>query len=83
MPTRKDAAQKATNVEVGGKLIQSSDVPSTEQIVDQAKIKESMQQEIRQQASLGLGRYKATGAIAVLCLAGIALAYLLVKWLMR
>jgi hypothetical protein len=80
MPTSK---QNMKNVEVGGKLLQRSDNPSTQQNIEHAAASEATQEITGQQPTLRIGKWSATGLWAVIGLVVVAVVALLVKYATR
>jgi hypothetical protein len=78
-----ETRQEVSESKIGGKIVQTSDVPKTQQAVAHVEASALNQEISSQQQSLGLGKYKARGLYAIVGLVFIALAYLLLQYFLR
>jgi hypothetical protein len=75
--------QAVTGSKIGGQIRQSSDSAGAEQAVSKSEAQSVDQRVSSQQDSLSLGKYKATGLVAVCGLVLVALVYLAVQYFLK
>jgi hypothetical protein len=75
--------QQVTGSKIGGRIRQSSDDAGAEQDVSESEALSVDQRVSSQQDSLILGKYKATGLVAVCGLVLVALIYIAVQYFLK
>jgi len=75
--------QEVTGSKIGGRIRQRTDSAGAEQSVSKSEAQSVDQRVSSQQDSLSLGKYKATGFVAVCGLVLVALIYIAVQYFVK